>query len=115
MHLLIKIISITCISILLLTPNFALAHASHGEPLNNEQALLKAAEYMKMVIEKPERMASISLDESWTNAEAKMYKKNVRYYVVSLHNADQDKTLYVLIDINGEFYNANFDGSFEGI
>tara|TARA_R110001592_G_scaffold309760_1_gene584165 strand:- start:2977 stop:3327 length:351 start_codon:yes stop_codon:yes gene_type:complete len=116
MRLMIKIASIFLLGLSLLTPNLALSHLSHGAPLNDQQAIEKAIEYTGMIIEKPEAIKGVTLDDSWqSGTETKIHKKDLRYFIVSLYNASQNKTLYLLINTNGELYDANFDGIFEGL
>jgi len=113
-----QIVAICCLALSLLAPNTASSHASHGEPLNDEQAIEKATEYTWMIVERPELAEKLeldTLDASWQEvSEKQIYKKDLRYFIVSLYNASQKKTLYVLLDSFGEFYDANFSGTFEG-
>ncbi|PCJ37351.1 MAG: hypothetical protein COA75_03605 [Cellvibrionales bacterium] len=116
MRLMIKIVSIFCLGLSLLAPNLALSHSSHGAPLNNQQAIEKAIEHKRMIMEQPEVIKGVTLDDSWqTVTDTKIHKKDVRYFIVSFYNAGQGKTLYVLISANGEFYDANFTGTFKGL
>ena len=58
------------------------------------------------------------LAESWAavaKENIEIYKKGQGYYIVSLRNSDEQKTLYVLMSDGGEVYDANFDGTFNGI
>lgn len=115
MRLITKIVSICCLGLMLLAPNLALSHSSHGEPLSDEQAIIKVTEYTRMIVEKPELMKELALDASWKTADIKIHEKNLRYFIVSLYNASKEKTLYVFLDTYGEFYGANFNGTFEGL
>lgn len=116
MHLATRILSVCCLGLSLLAPQLVSGHVNHGEPLNDEQAIEKAAEYTKMIIDRPEFVAELALDSSWQEvANVRIYKKNLRYFIVSLYNASQEKTLYVLLDSFGSFYGANFSGAFEGL
>ncbi|MAF83048.1 MAG: hypothetical protein CL797_03005 [Chromatiales bacterium] len=73
-----------------------------------------AAEYARSAVEKSELVAGVALDASWqAETEAKIHKKNIRYLIVSLYNASQEKTLYVLLGPDGQVHDANFDGAFE--
>ena len=116
MRLTIKILTICCLGLSLLAPHFALGHGPLGAPLDDAQAIEKATEYTRMIIEKPELDQGLVLDASWQSVtETKIYKKDLRYFIVSLYNASQKKTLYVLLDSYGEFRGANYDGTFEGL
>ena len=116
MRLMINIVSIVFMSLSILAPNLALSHASHGAPLSNEKALEKAIEYTGMIIENPEATNEIVLDPSWkSTTDVKIYKKSLTYFIVSLYNPSQEKTLYLHMNTYGELYGANFDGVFEGL
>lgn len=56
-----------------------------------------------------------SLPESWREVQAKnakLYKNGDGYYIVTVENAKEQKTLYVLMTSNGDVYGANFTGEF---
>ena len=112
-----KFISILVLSLSLLMPHLALSHSGHdeepGAPINDEQAMEAATEYARSSVEKSEPVAGVSLDASWqAGTEAKIHKKHIRYLIVSLYNASQDKTLYILMGPDGQVHDANFDGAF---
>lgn len=119
MHPVTKILTFCCLALSLLMSQLAWGHADHGAPLNDEQAIEKAIEYTKLIVEKPELVKELkleTLDSSWQDiTETRIYKKGLRFFVVSLHNASQNKTLYVLLDSFGGFNGANFSGTFEGL
>lgn len=37
------------------------------------------------------------------------------YYIIKVENADEGKSLYILMSESGEVYDANFTGAFEGL
>ena len=111
------VLSICCLGLSLLAPHLALGHENHGTPpLDDTQAIEKATEYTRIIIEKPELVKGLDLDASWqTVTETSIYKKDLRYFIVSLYNASQKKTLYILLDSYGGLHGANYDGTFEGL
>lgn len=116
MRSIIKVLSVFSLGLSLLVSSMAFSHSDHGAPLNDVQAISKATEYVGMIVEKPELMAALKLDSSWKKVtDKKVHKKSVRYFIVSLHNASQKKTLYVLLSTYGELYDANFSGVFKGL
>ena len=119
MHSATKILSFCCLALSLFMPQLASSHADHRQPLNDDQAIAKATEYTNMIIAKPElakELALDTLDASWQEATKKrIHKKDLRYFIVSMHNASQEKTLYLLLDSFGGLYGANFSGTFEGL
>lgn len=46
---------------------------------------------------------------------AKLYRNGERYYIVSVTNDVEQKTLYVLMTSNGKVYDANFSGEFKNL
>jgi hypothetical protein len=58
------------------------------------------------------------LSESWLTVakqDMAIYRKGVGYYVTSVLNKHEEKTLFVLMSDSGEVYDANFSGQFDGI
>jgi len=58
------------------------------------------------------------LSESWSaipDDGLSIYKKGSGYYVVSVRNDTEKKTLFVLMSNVGEVYDANHSGEFKGI
>jgi len=116
MRSIVKILSVCLLGLSFLASQLALGHENHGAPLDNEQAIAKASEYTQIIVERPEVVENLALDASWNEVtDVSIYKKDLRYFIVSLYNAGQKKTLYMLLDSYGEFLGANFDGTFEGL
>ncbi len=112
-----KLTSVLGLSLSLLMPPLALSHSDHdghsGAPSNDVQAMEAATEYVRSAVEKSELVAGVALDASWqAGTEAKIHERHVRYFIVSLYNASQEKTLYVLLGPDGQVHDANFDGAF---
>ncbi len=113
-----KILSI--IAVLTLSSQLAFAHGNGhgGKPISNEMAIIEADNNVAAVVKQQIDIEGSKLDASWENIPASdkaINRKGEGYYIVSLNNKAQDKTLYVLISDQGEFYDANFSGTFEGL
>ena len=90
----------------------------YGESINKEEAIIAASEGINAVISQGIEIKGIELDESWGDiplADKSIVKETDSYYIVSLKNAKQDKTIYVLLSDKGEFYDANYSGEFSGL
>ena len=110
----IKILSVTLLGLSLLASQLALGHPTNSAPLDNEQAIAKASEITQIIVERPEVVENLTLDTSWKEVtDIRVHNKDLRYFIVSLYNASQKKTLYMLLDSYGKYLGANFDGSFE--
>jgi len=110
-------VSILCfIGLALLIPNTALSHSNHGEPLNDEQAIIVASKYLEIMVKKSEAGNDGKLDSSWTKVmDKKIFKKSLRSFIVSFYHYEKQKTLYILLNIYGEYIAANFRGNFKDL
>lgn len=110
-------ISIICFfGLTTLAPGMAFSHASHGEPLNDKQALAVASKFLEIMVEKSEASADGKLDSSWTKVTGKkIFKKGLQYFIVSFENVEKQKILYVMLNVYGEYIAANFSGKFRGL
>lgn len=107
-------------AVMALSSQLAFAHGSGhgGQPISNEMAIIEAGNNVAAVVKQQTEIEGSKLDSSWENIPASdkaVSKKGDGYYVVSVNNKAQSKTLYVLISDQGEFYDANFSGKFEGL
>lgn len=96
----------------------AQAHSGgHGEiVLNESQAISVAHSVATQFITQDPGLGFGKLDPSWKTLPAaamRIHRKQDDYYIVSLTN--KDKTLFILISIFGDVYDANFTGEFEGL
>lgn len=116
MRLFLNIIVLCFFGLALLAPSMALSHASHGEPLNDKQALAVASKYLEIMVEKSAASEDGKLDSSWTKVtDRKIFKKGLQYFIVSFENVEKQKTLYVMLNVYGEYVAANFSGKFRGL
>ena len=116
MRLFISIITFSFFSLIMLTPDMALGHSNHGAPLNDEQAIIKASKDVKIIVEDSESIEGRKLDSSWTEVtDKKIFKRSLRYFIVSFSHQEKQSTLYILLNIYGEYLDANFNGKFKGL
>jgi hypothetical protein len=98
------------------------AHGEHGhdEPrmISEPVALIVAQRASANMSRKDTGSGLGQLGESWSsipNENLALFKKGNGYYVVSVLNTTEEKTLYVFMSQSGEVYDANFTGEFDGI
>ena len=110
-------LSIICIlGLAVLAPNMAFSHSDHGEPLNDKQAIIVASKYLEVMVEKSEANKDGKLNLSWTRAvDREIFKKGLQYFIVSFKNDEEQKSLYILLNVYGEYLAANFHGSFKNL
>lgn len=93
------------------------AHGSHT-PVSPEEALNIAKGVAVTLSEEDRGMGFGKLDDSWKTVPAdniSIGKTGPGFYIVTLKNVSEERTLYVLMSNMGEVYDANFSGKFEGI
>ena len=74
----------------MLVPNTAFSHGDHGEPLNDGQAIIVAAKYLEVMVEKSKVNNDGKLNESWTKVtDKKIFKKGLQYFIVSFNNVKE--------------------------
>lgn len=116
----IKTFILSLIAFLLFSSQLVFAHGSGhgGPPISAEQAISTASESVTMIVSQNVEIENGTLDASWNaipEADKAIYKKGRGYYIVSVNNKALDKTLYVLLSAQGEFYEANYSGKFTGV
>lgn len=105
--------------ILLTSPLIAQAHiGGHGE-ISEVDVIPMASEHVAALIEDGVELPEIGkLDKGWRNVDPsnkKIDQKGDGYYVVSFAHPKEEKTLYLLLSLSGDLYDANFTGKFEGL
>jgi hypothetical protein len=95
-------------------PNMAFSHGDHDYAMDEAQALKRAIKYTGMIIDLPNAIEGVQLNESWRALkQASVHEQTEQYFIVSVHNAGEEKTLFLLLSSSGELEAANFDGEFE--
>lgn len=93
----------------------AYAHPGGHGPVNQQQAVMFAAEVASQFVDFDPGLGFGKLPASWKTVpeeDQRIHVKGNGYYIVSIHNRKEEKTLYVLMSIEGEVYDANFTGRF---
>ena len=107
------------LSLLLMTHSQNLfAHGGGHGPISETGAINVASFTVNQFINFDAGLGFGKLDKSWNNIstdEKRIHRKGDGYYIVSATNKKEGKTLYVLMSIGGEVYDANFSGEFPGL
>ena len=97
---------------------FALAHDGGHELVTEPQAIEIAYEVATQFIENDPGLGFGKLSNSWKklpiNAR-RVHKKGNGFYIISLMNEKEGKSLYILMSVTGDVYDANLSGKFEGL
>ena len=95
-----------------------IAHGGAHGPVSETRAIDIASFTVNQFVHFDAGLGFGKLDKSWNNIstdEKRIHRKGDGYYIVSATNKQEDKTLYILMSIGGEFYDANFSGDFKGL
>lgn len=108
-------IAVFTFALMILFSGVAFSHSSgHGKPPSNEQIIAKASQNLAVIIDKSEPVEGKILEASWKESTTKaIHKKTFRYYVVSFTHTEEKRTLYILLNTQGTYLGANFDGKFK--
>lgn len=96
----------------------ALGHGGSHDPIPPESAQKVATYVANQFTDMDPGLGFGKLPKSWLNLpveQATMHKQGKGYYIVKLDNKEAEKSLYVLMAISGEVYDANFTGEFKGL
>lgn len=96
-----------------------IAHEGHDHSFITEPAAtLVGKDYSVQLTQKDGGFGFGKLPESWRKVpaqNAKLHRNGEGYYIVTVTNDVEQKTLYVLMTSNGEVYDANFTGEFKDL
>jgi hypothetical protein len=90
---------------------------SHG-PISPEKAQVVATKVANQFTQNDAGLGFGKLALNWLDLPAEqssIHKEGKGYYIVKLDNSDENKSLYVLMSITGEVYDANFTGEFKDL
>lgn len=93
----------------------AMAHGDGHGPINSEMATSIALDAAQQFSDNDPGLGFGKLSPGWktlTKASTKIETKGDGYYIVSVTNQGEGKTLYVLMSATGSVYDANFTGEF---
>ena len=102
----------------LLAISTAWGHGGSHQPISAEKAQKVGLSVSKQFVKSDPGLGFGKLPESWAKLTAEqttLYKKGKGYYIVKVNNPVEEKTLFVLMAISGEVYDANFSGDFKGL
>jgi hypothetical protein len=96
----------------------AFGHGGSHNPIPPAKALIVATNVANQFTTMDPGLGFGQLSKSWLNlpaAQSSLHKKGKGYYIVKLDNSEEKKSLFVLMAITGEVYDANFSGEFENL
>lgn len=110
-------IAVFTLAFSMLISSVAFGHSSgHGKPPSNEQIIEKASRNLAVIVDESEPVEGKVLDSSWKSSTTKaIYKKTFKHYVVSFTHTEEKRTLYILLNTQGTYLGANFDGKFKAL
>jgi len=104
------------ITLLLSMPTYA-HEGGHGDiVLKDHQAISVAYSIIQQFTQLDPGLGFGKLDNSWNKlpeAAKRVHRKHHDYFIIAFTN--NDKTLYVLMSVSGDVYDANMTGDFEGL
>ncbi len=114
-----KIPSTILMLLTLLISQSLFAHSDHAHgPISESAAQSLALDVATKLSSRNAGLGFGQLPKTWASVPTKnvaITKKGPGYYIVSVHNESEKKTLYILISYGGEVFDANFTGKFEGV
>lgn len=109
-----KALFVTALWALVQTP-FVWAHGGGHGPVDEAQAKAIALDAAGQFASFDPGLAIGQLDASWNDIEpdaSRIEAKGDGYYIVAVANKVKGKTLYILMSLSGDIYDANFTGDF---
>lgn len=113
-----KLISILLFCVFCCIPP-AIAHEGHDHSFITEYAAMAVGkDFASDLTQKDGGFGFGKLPESWRAVpakNAKLLRNGDGFYIVTVTNDAEQKTLYVFMSSNGEIYDANFSGEFKNL
>lgn len=109
-----KLVSVVALLMMLQAQN-AIAHSGGHGPIPPEMAKVIALDAAGQFTSFDAGLGFGQLSSGWKELgeeTANIKTKGNGYYIVSVENKAEGKTLYLLISASGEIYDANFSGEF---
>ncbi len=114
-----KIISTVLMVLALLTSQSLFAHSDHSHgPISESAAQSLALDVATDLSSRDAGLDFGQLPKTWASVPAKnvaITNKGPGYYIVSVLNESEKKTLYILMSDSGEVFDANFTGKFKEV
>ncbi|AMO69620.1 hypothetical protein DOK_15039 [gamma proteobacterium BDW918] len=95
-----------------------LAHGSGHAPISEQKALLIATQITKGFANVDPQLGFGKVPGSWANIAsdaATIFESGDGYRIVKVVNPNEESALYILMSDEGEVYDANISGKFEGV
>jgi hypothetical protein len=112
-----KILSLLSLLVFIYSQN-VFAHGGSHAPVSEARVIEITTITVNQFVHFDAGLGFGKLDKSWNDISAdekRIHKKGNGYYIVSATNKKAGKTLYILMSLAGEIYDANFSGVFEGL
>lgn len=109
-----KLVSLLAL-LFLLQAQSVMAHSGGHDPIAPEKAVSIALDAATHFTSTDPGLGFGKLTESWKGLSrdvSKVVSKGEGYYIVSVENKAEGKTMFVLISASGDIYDANFSGDF---
>ncbi|WP_295877927.1 DUF6488 family protein [uncultured Zhongshania sp.] len=110
-------ISICLLASLFISSNL-LAHGGGHAPITEQKALVIATEITQGFAGIDPQLGFGRVSESWSKVGAEsatIYQSGPDYYIVKVVNPNDERALYILMSAEGEAFDANISGKFEGV
>lgn len=95
-----------------------LAHGSGHAPISEQKALLIATQITKGFANIDPQLGFGKVPGSWANITsdaATIYQSGDGYRIIKVINPNEEGALYILMSDEGEVYDANTSGKFDGV
>ena len=95
-----------------------LAHGGGHAPITEQKALVIATEITQGFAGADPQLGFGKVPESWSKVDAEsatVYQSGPGYFIVKVVNPSDERALYVLMSAEGEVFDANISGKFEGV
>lgn len=110
-------ISICLLASLFISSNL-LAHGGGHAPITEQKALVIATAITQGFAGIDPQLGFGRVSESWSKVGAEsatIYQSGPDYYIVKVVNPNDERALYILMSAEGEAFDANISGKFEGV
>ena len=114
----IKKLVLSLVLIVMLQMQPVIAHPGGHAPMDEQQAIRVAAMVVAQLVDTDAGLGFGKLKQNWTalpNEATQIHQRGPGYYIVRVVNAAEQRTLYVLMSVQGQIFDANFTGTFKGL
>lgn len=95
-----------------------IAHGNHRPPVTEAQALAIAVQISQRFAGVDPQLGFGALPESWKSVvvdDASIHRRGQGYLILKVVNPDDSQPLYILMSDEGEVFDANKTGKFNGL